>query len=87
LARYFAAIPAPYEPYFEKEMVQDSGFTEEQKQYLEGFLSAIAKKRGLEMPTASASIPGNAQLAVNPLGEEQKRTRHIFIYKRKIARH
>jgi hypothetical protein len=37
LARYFAAIPAPYEPYFEKEMVQDSGFTEEQKQYLEGF--------------------------------------------------
>jgi len=53
-------------------MVQDSGFTEEQKQYLEGFLSAIAKKRGLEMPTASASIPGNAQIAVNPLGEEQK---------------
>jgi ferredoxin-nitrite reductase len=72
LGTVFAAITAPYEPYFEKEMVQDSGFTEEQKQYLEGFLSAIAKKRGLEMPTASASIPGNAQIAVNPLGEEQK---------------
>jgi ferredoxin-nitrite reductase len=53
-------------------MVQDSGFTEEQKQYLEGFLSAIAKKHGLEMPTTSASMPPNAQIAVSPLGEEQK---------------
>jgi ferredoxin-nitrite reductase len=53
-------------------MVQDHGFTEEQKQYLEGFITAIAKKRGLGMPAASASIPGNAQIAVNPPGKEQK---------------
>jgi ferredoxin-nitrite reductase len=52
-------------------MVQDPGFTEEQKQYLEGFVTAIAKKRGLGVPIASASIPGSAQIAAKPLGEEQ----------------
>ena len=53
-------------------MVQDPGFTEEQKQYLEGFVTAIAKKRGLGMPIASAAIAGSAQIAANSLGEEQK---------------
>src|SRR6516165_1468545 len=53
-------------------MSQDHGFTEEQKQYLEGFIDAIAKKRGLTMPTASTSIPDNAQIDVNPSKEEQQ---------------
>src|SRR6516164_10939785 len=54
-------------------MVQDHpGFTEEQKQYLEGFLTAIANKRGLGVPIASAAIPGGAQIAARPSGEAQK---------------
>jgi len=52
-------------------MAQDPGFTEEQKQYLEGFVTAIAKQRGLGLPSASASIPGGAQIAAKPSGEEQ----------------
>ena len=54
-------------------MPQDHSFTEEQKQYLAGFINAIAKKRGLLMPTASASIQGNAQIAGNLSKEEQQR--------------
>ena len=54
-------------------MVQDHpGFTEEQKQYLEGFVTAIAKKRGLGVPIASAAIAGSAQIAANSLGGGQK---------------
>jgi hypothetical protein len=61
-------------------MVQDHGFTEEQKQYLEGFITAIAKKRGLEMPTASASIPGamHKSLSIHRV-KSRKATRHIFM--------
>lgn len=54
-------------------MPQDHGFTEEQKQYLEGFIDGIAKKRGLLMPTTWASIQGNAQISSNPSKEEQQR--------------
>ena len=54
-------------------MVQDDRFSEEQKQYLEGFITAIAKKRGLGMPTPSASIQRNAQIAGNPSNEERQR--------------
>ena len=43
-------------------MAQDHGFTDDQKQYLEGFITAIAKKRGLEMPTPSAQIQDDAQI-------------------------
>src|SRR6516225_10366042 len=54
-------------------MVQDHpGFTEEQKQYLEGFVTAIAKKRGLGVPIASAAIAGSAQITANSLGGGQK---------------
>jgi ferredoxin-nitrite reductase len=52
-------------------MLQDHGFTEEQKQYLKGFITAIVKKCGLEMPTASASSQDNAQITSNPSNEEQ----------------
>jgi len=57
---------------FEKDMLHDHGFTEEQKQYLEGFITAIAKKCGLEMPTDSASIQSNAQTTGDPSSEEQR---------------
>jgi len=42
-------------------MTQDPGFTEEQKQYLEGFIAALVKKRDAEMPTASPALEANAQ--------------------------
>jgi ferredoxin-nitrite reductase len=61
----------PQERVFEKNMLQDHGFTEEQKQYLKGFITAIVKKCGLEMPTASASSQDNAQITSNPSNEEQ----------------
>jgi len=41
--------------------VQDSGFTNEQKQYLEGFISAIINKRGADLPASWSSVKTNAQ--------------------------
>src|SRR5207237_928386 len=41
--------------------VQDFGFTEEQKQYLEGFIAALIKKRGSDLPTGSSFAQTNAQ--------------------------
>ncbi|HEU0218045.1 MAG TPA: hypothetical protein VFQ90_15405 [Stellaceae bacterium] len=40
-------------------MASEQGFTDEQKQYLEGFIAAIANKRGMGLPAASASGAGN----------------------------
>jgi ferredoxin-nitrite reductase len=51
--------------------VQDPGFTEEQKQYLEGFVAAIIKKRGAGMPMAAASVEANAQAGGNAAGEKR----------------
>ncbi|MBV8133516.1 MAG: NirA family protein [Alphaproteobacteria bacterium] len=42
-------------------MTQDPGFTEEQKQYLEGFIAALFKKRGEEMPTTLSALKADAQ--------------------------
>src|SRR5262249_53429367 len=53
-------------------MVQDQGFTEEQKQYLEGFIAALAKKYGLEMPTGPASIHSNAQISGSVVNERRQ---------------
>jgi ferredoxin-nitrite reductase len=41
--------------------VQDFGFTEEQKQYLEGYIAALVKKRSAELTTVSSSVRANAQ--------------------------
>ena len=41
--------------------MQDPGFTEEQKQYLEGFIAALVKKRSATLPTSSSSAEANAQ--------------------------
>ena len=51
--------------------MQDFGFTEEQKQYLEGFIAALVKKRGAELPTASSSVHGNAQIEGSKTDEER----------------
>jgi ferredoxin-nitrite reductase len=40
-------------------MAADPGFTEEQKQYLEGFITAIANKRGVGAPKGASSAATN----------------------------
>jgi ferredoxin-nitrite reductase len=40
-------------------MASEQGFTDEQKQYLEGFITAIANKRGMGFPAATAAVGGN----------------------------
>jgi hypothetical protein len=51
--------------------VQDSGFTEEQKQYLEGFIAALVRKRGAELPTSSSSVQENAQARSSTANEQR----------------
>jgi ferredoxin-nitrite reductase len=41
-------------------MMRDQGFTEEQKQYLEGFIAAIANRRGIAVHNPSAASDGSA---------------------------
>src|SRR5580700_10981111 len=38
-------------------MAADQGFSDEQKQYLEGFIAAIANKRGIPLPIGASSLP------------------------------
>jgi ferredoxin-nitrite reductase len=49
-------------------MPQDPGFTEDQKQYLEGFIAGIAKKHGMAVPNGAAVLapPGDAPGASDP---------------------
>ncbi len=63
LARRLRVLQQVKEPGRERSMVEDHGFTEEQKQYLEGFLVAIAKSRGVASPLIGASIQIDAQNA------------------------
>src|SRR5204862_2339167 len=46
-------------------MPGNPGFTEDQKQYLEGFIAGIAKKRGIALPNGAAAQPA-AQAAAEP---------------------
>src|ERR1700756_5246428 len=69
-------------------MPQDPGFTEEQKQYLEGFLSAIAKKRGIGTPALSADTQDNGQTSRIAASNEQKNDPnylHIAAQNRAVA--
>jgi len=49
--------------------VQDSGFTEEQKQYLEGFIAALVKKRSAELRRVSPSVGASEQISGIESGE------------------
>src|SRR5271167_1726971 len=73
LGTAIAAFTAPAYICIRKEMVQDHGFTEDQKQYLEGFITAIVKKHGPELPRPSASVQGNAQISGSVSDEERQR--------------
>src|SRR5947209_19511109 len=46
-------------------MPENPSFTEDQKQYLEGFIAGIAKKRGIALPNGAAAQPA-AQPAASP---------------------
>src|SRR5437660_11571204 len=46
-------------------MSENPSFTEDQKQYLEGFIAGIAKKRGIALPNGAAAQPA-AQAAADP---------------------
>ena len=60
-------------------MSQDSGFTAEQKEYLEGYLAALAKKRGMSLPIGPAQPGCTAQEDAAPTPEEvAKRDKHPF---------
>src|SRR5271163_4255423 len=48
-------------------MPQDPGFTDEQKQYLEGFIAGIAQKHGIVVPNGMAiAVPGGAPSPGDP---------------------
>ena len=47
-------------------MAQDRGFSAEQKEYLEGFIAALAKKRGMPVPQFSAAGEPDGQAARDP---------------------
>src|SRR5271154_927792 len=56
-------------------MAADQGFTDEQKQYLEGFITAIANKRGIGLPNGASS--GGNPYPADPMAihyEAQDRT-------------
>src|SRR5437763_12459025 len=64
-------------------MPENSGFTEDQKQYLEGFIAGLAKKRGIALPngaappapdpaaTASEPAPGNDPTGIHRLAQDR----------------
>jgi ferredoxin-nitrite reductase len=60
-------------------MTQEPAFTAEQKEYLEGFLAAIAKRRALPLPIDSAGSDCTAQNGGTATPEElAKREKHPF---------
>jgi hypothetical protein len=61
-------------------MTQDDGFTDDQKQYLEGFIAAPAKKHGLEMTTPSASIHDNGEIAGSASNEQRQSDSNYYIH-------
>src|SRR5436853_1159751 len=64
-------------------MPENPGFTEDQKQYLEGFIAGLAKKRGIALPngaappapdpaaTASEPAPGNDPTGIHRLAQDR----------------
>src|SRR5437763_580849 len=64
-------------------MPENSGFTEDQMQYLEGFIAGLAKKRGIALPngaappasdaaaTASEPAPGNDPTVTHRLAQDR----------------
>ena len=59
-------------------MPQDPGFTEDQKQYLDGFIAALARKRGMPLPNGAApaleqapSLPASDPAAIHIAAQDR----------------
>ena len=65
--------------------MQDLGFTEEQKQYLEGFISALVKKHRAELPTSSPLIQTDAQTSVSTADEQRLKDPVSIIWRHKTV--
>lgn len=53
--------------------MQDSEFTEQQKQYLEGFIAALINKHGTDLPAALPHVQTNAQSGSSEADEDRLR--------------
>src|SRR5690242_1628071 len=67
-------------------MPENPGFTEDQKQYLEGFIAGLAKKRGIALPNGAAS-PASAPAATasEPAPGNDPTVIHRFAQDRALA--
>src|SRR5438874_2352127 len=65
-------------------MSENPSFTENQKQYLEGFIAGIAKKRGIALPNGAAAQPA-AQAAAEPPPTNDPTIIHRLAQDRTIA--
>src|SRR5947208_11078839 len=67
-------------------MPENPGFTEDQKQYLEGFIAGLAKKRGIELPNGGAPpAPDPAATASEPASGNDPTGIHCLAQDRALA--
>ena len=66
-------------------MPQNAGFTEDQKQYLEGFITALARKRGIGLPNSAAGAALASNGAVASLPSSEPSAIHIAAQDRAVA--
>jgi ferredoxin-nitrite reductase len=66
-------------------MPQDPGFTEDQKQYLEGFVAALARKHGMALPNGSAAPASTLSNGLASLHSSDPSAIHIAAQDRAVA--
>src|SRR4029077_20555002 len=66
-------------------MPQDPGFTEDQKQYLEGFIAGIAKKHAISVPNGAAVATTAPPDASDAPGASDPTAIHIAAQDRAVA--
>src|SRR5438270_11921437 len=67
-------------------MPENPGFTEDQKQYLEGFIAGLAKKRGIALPNGAAPpAPDPAATASEPASGNDPTLIHRLAQDRAVA--
>ena len=66
-------------------MQQNPGFSEDQKEYLEGFIAALARKRGMPLPNGAAAPPPPAAETTPSLPSSDPSPIHIAAQDRALA--
>ncbi len=66
-------------------MPQDPVFSEDQKQYLEGFIAGIARKRGISVPISAATATSPQPPAAPPASVVDPTTIHVAAQDRAVA--